>query len=156
MPRRAANIRLRSPFQYRTHLLEALRRASIPAHFTRQAARPEPGGRALLVLLECAADGISATRFAEYLSLGVVPDRSAPNAAVASEPSLEFASDEASALLLREPNADREPPLVRPTKNLVIHYVTATDDEKRHFGVGKGFPIAQKGDQWYFAVCAKK
>jgi ATP-dependent helicase/nuclease subunit B len=66
-------ILLRSPFHYRTHLIEALRRASIPAHFTRGAVRPEPGGRALLVLLRCAAEGLSAVRFAEYLSLGVTP-----------------------------------------------------------------------------------
>src|SRR6188768_1009593 len=65
---------LRSPFHYRTHLLESLRRAQIPAHFTRAAARPEPSGRAMLALLECAAEGLSATRFAEYLSLGVLPD----------------------------------------------------------------------------------
>jgi RecB family exonuclease len=64
---------LRSPFHYRTHLVEALRRASIPAHFSRGTVRPEPGGRALLVLLRCAAEGLSAVRFAEYLSLGVAP-----------------------------------------------------------------------------------
>jgi ATP-dependent helicase/nuclease subunit B len=66
-------ILLRSPFHYRTHLVEALRRAAIPAHFTRGTVRPEPGGRALLVLLRCAAEGLSAVRFAEYLSLGVAP-----------------------------------------------------------------------------------
>jgi hypothetical protein len=46
--------------------------------------------------------------------------------------------------------------LVRPTKNLLIHYVTANDDDKRKYGMGKGFPIAQKDGSWYFAVCAKK
>lgn len=65
---------LRSPFHYRTHLLEALRRAAVPAHFTREALRPDPAGRAFLVLLDCAAEGLSATRFSEYLSLGVLPD----------------------------------------------------------------------------------
>ena len=95
---------LRSPFHYRTHLLEALRRAAIPAHFTRQAARPEPGGRAFLVLLECAAEGISATRFAEYLSLGVVPERAeAPDA----EAALQAPTDEVSASLLRAPPAQQ-------------------------------------------------
>lgn len=69
-------ILLRSPFHYRTHLVEALRRARIPAHFTRGTVRPEPGGRALLVLLRCAAEGLSAVRFAEYLSLGVAPGAS--------------------------------------------------------------------------------
>ncbi len=66
-------ILLRTPEQYRSHLVEALRRARIPAHFSRGARRPDPGGRALLALLACAADGLSATRFAEYLSLAVVP-----------------------------------------------------------------------------------
>ena len=66
-------ILLRSPFHYRTHLVEALRRAGIPAHFSRGTVLPEPGGRALLVLLRCAAEGLSAVRFAEYLSLGVAP-----------------------------------------------------------------------------------
>lgn len=66
-------ILLRSPFHYRTHLIEALRRAGIPASFTRGVTRPEPGGLALLVLLRCAAESLSAVRFAEYLSLGVTP-----------------------------------------------------------------------------------
>lgn len=66
-------ILLRSPFHYRSHLIEALRRACIPAYFTRGTVRPEPGGRALLVLLRCAAESLSAVRFAEYLSLGVAP-----------------------------------------------------------------------------------
>ncbi|MES1173143.1 MAG: PD-(D/E)XK nuclease family protein [Myxococcales bacterium] len=110
-------ILLRSPFHYRTHLLEALRRANIPVHFTREAARPEPGGRALLVLLECAAEGISATRFAEYLSLGVVPDRTAAAASgVAPEPAL----DVDTARLLGENGVPREPSPVRPTKNLSL------------------------------------
>ncbi|MEO6603311.1 MAG: PD-(D/E)XK nuclease family protein, partial [Polyangiaceae bacterium] len=112
-------ILLRSPFHYRTHLLEALRRANIPAHFTREAARPEPGGRALLVLLECAAGGISATRFAEYLSLGVLPDRSAPSTG-ASEPALEVASDDESAHLLGGNAPVRTPTKARPTKNLSL------------------------------------
>ena len=36
--------------------------------------RPDPAGRAFYVLLRCAAEGLSARRFAEYLSLGQVPD----------------------------------------------------------------------------------
>src|SRR5207237_7016144 len=36
--------------------------------------RPHPGGRAFLALLRCAADNLSARRFAEYLSLGQVPE----------------------------------------------------------------------------------
>ncbi len=40
-------------------------------------ARPDPAGRALLALLGCAAEKCSASRFAEYLSLGQVPQRAA-------------------------------------------------------------------------------
>src|ERR1700727_575062 len=65
---------LRAPSQYRVHLEEALRRASIPAWFARGSTRPDPAGRALLALLACAAEGLSARRFAEYLSLAQVPD----------------------------------------------------------------------------------
>lgn len=65
---------LRSPGEYRAHLEEALRRASIPAWFARGSTRPDPAGRALLALLECAAEHLSARRFAEYLSLAQVPD----------------------------------------------------------------------------------
>jgi len=67
-------ILLRSPQQYRGHLEEALRRASIPVHFARGTKRPDPSGRAFLALLGCAAEGLSARRFAEYLSLGEVAD----------------------------------------------------------------------------------
>ena len=65
-------ILLRSPLSYRAHLAEALRRAGIPAHFARGTIRPHPAGRAFLALLACAADGLSARRFAEYLSVGEV------------------------------------------------------------------------------------
>lgn len=89
-------ILLRSPFHYRTHLVEALRRASIPAYFTRGAVRPEPSGRALLVLLRCAAEGVSAVRFAEYLSLGVAPLGRTERA-----PASEAQRDDALAVLFR-------------------------------------------------------
>lgn len=65
---------LRSADEYRPHLEEALDRAGIPVHFARGAVRPDPAGRALHALLACAAEGLSARRFAEYLSLGEVPD----------------------------------------------------------------------------------
>ena len=65
---------LRSPEEYRAHLEEAFARAGIPAHFARGALRPDPAGRAFYSLLKCAAEGLSARRFAEYLSLGQVPD----------------------------------------------------------------------------------
>jgi len=114
-------ILLRSPFHYRTHLLESLRRANIPAHFTRAAARPEPGGRALLALLECAAEGLSATRFAEYLSLGVVPDLSVDvEAPPRSDALATAASDDETARLLGATASSGEPAPARPTKNLIL------------------------------------
>jgi len=116
---------LRSPFHYRTHLLEALRRAGIPAHFTRDAARPAPGGRAFLVLLECAAEGISATRFAEYLSLGVLPcgspstpAKSEGDAAADGAGAFDLPIDEETARLLRGPQSELVPSVSRPTQQL--------------------------------------
>lgn len=72
-------ILLRAP-AYGPHVLEALRRAGVPAHFARGARKPDPSGRALLALLACAAEGLSARRFAEYLSLGEVPETDASGA----------------------------------------------------------------------------
>ena len=65
---------LRSVAEYRTHLEEVLGRAGIPAYFARGVERPDPAGRAFLALLRCAQEKLSARRFAEYLSLGEVPD----------------------------------------------------------------------------------
>jgi ATP-dependent helicase/nuclease subunit B len=67
-------ILLRSPDRYQPVLEDALRRAGIPAYFSRGTARPDPGGRAFLALLACAAEKCPASRFAEYLSLGQVPE----------------------------------------------------------------------------------
>ncbi|MGO9604072.1 MAG: PD-(D/E)XK nuclease family protein [Candidatus Binataceae bacterium] len=64
---------LRDPVRYVPYLQEALARAAIPAHFSREARRPRPGGRALLALLACKAEDLSARRYAEYLSLAQVP-----------------------------------------------------------------------------------
>ncbi len=80
---------LRSPDAYGPFLVEALRRAGVPAHFARGTRRPDPSGRALIALLACAAEGLSARRFAEYLSLGEVPQR-----APAGEPPSAAASGE--------------------------------------------------------------
>ena len=66
-------ILLRQPDRYQPLVEEALRRAGIPAYFSRGTARPDPAGRAFLALLACALEGCSASRFAEYLSLGQVP-----------------------------------------------------------------------------------
>jgi CRISPR/Cas system-associated exonuclease Cas4 (RecB family) len=64
---------LRAPERYQPLLEEALRRAEIPAYFSRGVVRPDPAGRAFLALLECGLEKCSASRFAEYLSLGQVP-----------------------------------------------------------------------------------
>jgi ATP-dependent helicase/nuclease subunit B len=65
---------LRSPEGYRAYLEEAFSRAGIPVQFARGAIRPDPAGRAFYALLKCGVEGLSAQRFAEYLSLGQVPD----------------------------------------------------------------------------------
>ncbi len=64
---------LRNPDVYYPLVEEALARAEIPAYFTAGTLRPDPAGRAFLALLDCALEGLSASRFAEYLSLGQVP-----------------------------------------------------------------------------------
>ena len=64
---------LRAPGAYRAPMHEALRRAGVAAYFSAGTRVPDPAGRALLSLLACADDGLSASRFAEYLSLGEVP-----------------------------------------------------------------------------------
>lgn len=64
---------VRDPASYMPLLEDALRRAEIPAYFSRGTSRPDPAGRAFLALLACATDNLSASRFAEYLSLAQVP-----------------------------------------------------------------------------------
>ncbi len=66
-------ILLRDPDAYLPLVEDALRRAGIPGYFTAGTIRPDPSGRAFLALLDCAAEGLSASKFAEYLSLGQVP-----------------------------------------------------------------------------------
>jgi hypothetical protein len=72
---------VRAPAHYLGLLEHALERASVPASFERGTRRPHAGGRAFLALLACAAEGLSANRFAEYLSLGQLPEAGAPPAA---------------------------------------------------------------------------
>jgi CRISPR/Cas system-associated exonuclease Cas4 (RecB family) len=67
-------ILLRSPERYQPVIEDALRRARVPAYFSRGTARPDPGARAFLALLACAAERCPASRFAEYLSLGQIPE----------------------------------------------------------------------------------
>ena len=115
---------LRSPDGYRAYVEEAFNRAGIPAHFARGAVRPDPAGRAFCALLKCAANGLSARRFAEYLSLGQVPDATSdgapPDAIPGSErwvtPDSEFAqfsteeaSEELQSVQPAEDHADEAP-----------------------------------------------
>lgn len=71
---------LRSPQVYSAPLETALRRAGVEAWFVRGTRAPDPAGRAFLALLACAAERLSARRFAEYLSLGQVPQPDAEGA----------------------------------------------------------------------------
>ncbi|HEY7817363.1 MAG TPA: PD-(D/E)XK nuclease family protein, partial [Vicinamibacteria bacterium] len=64
---------LRSPEVYTPLLEDVFDRAKIPAYFENGTKRPEPAGRAFLALLDCAAEELSAVRFAEYLSLSQIP-----------------------------------------------------------------------------------
>jgi hypothetical protein len=66
---------LRAPQTYLSLLEHALERAGVPAWYHRGTRRPDPSGRALLALLTCAEEELSARRFSEYVSLGQVPDR---------------------------------------------------------------------------------
>lgn len=93
-----------APDRYRAHLVEAFRRAQVPAHFSRGTVAPDPSGRALLALLACREERLSARAFAEYLSLGAVPEL-----------------DEAGA----PPDADREVAWLAPDDELAPTY----DDE---------------------------
>ncbi|MBW1880521.1 MAG: PD-(D/E)XK nuclease family protein, partial [Deltaproteobacteria bacterium] len=83
-------ILLHAPAQYRAHLQEALRRAGVPAWFSRGIRAPDPSGRAMLALLTCKAEGLSARGFAEYLSLGEVPDADPAGAPPPAPPSAEL------------------------------------------------------------------
>ena len=94
-------ILVRAPRSYFGLLEHALARAGVPAWFDRGTRRPHPAGRAFLALLACAAEHLSAARFAEYLSLGQVPqpDHEAGDAFAASQDDVfgrppAFANDE--------------------------------------------------------------
>jgi ATP-dependent helicase/nuclease subunit B len=100
---------LHTPIKYAAYLEEALSRAGIPAWFARGTTRPEPGGRAMLALLNCAAETFSARRFAEYLSLAQVPDTVTDSIAAAA-PFVPSAADLAATAL----RADLELPTPAP------------------------------------------
>ena len=81
---------LRAPQTYLGVLEHALERAGVPAWFHRGTRRPDPAGRALLALLACADEELSARRFAEYVSLGQVPLSAAADADLWSPPADEL------------------------------------------------------------------
>lgn len=58
---------------YQPLIEDALGRAEVEGFFTQGVRRPDPAGRALVALLACASEGLSASRFSEYLSLGQLP-----------------------------------------------------------------------------------
>jgi len=121
---------MRAPALYASHLETALRRADVPVYFGRGTRRPDPAGRAMLAMLACAAEGLSARRFAEYLSLGQVPslrgigvgdsglavappgtgDRESESANRDSGIAGDLLPDEAEALGLREPKPGEPTP----------------------------------------------
>jgi ATP-dependent helicase/nuclease subunit B len=103
-------ILLRNVEQYQPLVEEALRRANIPGYFSRGVARPDPAGRAFLALLACAGDGCSASRFAEYLSLGQLPPLDDTGAPKTPEPSWIPPDDEilGSSLVQPAPEAEQD------------------------------------------------
>jgi ATP-dependent helicase/nuclease subunit B len=104
-------ILLRNPERYQPLVEEALRRAGVPGYYSRGSARPDPAGRAFLALLACAAEGCTASRFAEYLSLGQAP---------AEKPQVDWVAPEADEfgdLVAPEP-----PPPERTEKSGLPHF----------------------------------
>lgn len=97
-------ILVRQPAAYLPLVEDALGRAGIPAYITRGTLRPNPAGRAFLSLLACAGERLSATRFAEYLSLGQTPEPAAGGAPPRREvPWVEPAGEQ---LVLKSPDDD--------------------------------------------------
>jgi RecB family exonuclease len=122
MPFDRMAVLLRSPEEYRPYLEEVFARSQVPAYFSRGVVRPDPAGRAFLLLLRCALEGLSARRFAEYLSLAQVPETTAegeppPASERWATPDEELVPERVAAHLHRigdEPetsvDADSEPP----------------------------------------------
>ncbi|MXW03098.1 MAG: Dna2/Cas4 domain-containing protein [Holophagales bacterium] len=97
-------ILVRQPTAYLPLVEDALGRARIPTYITRGSLRPNPAGRAFLALLACAGERLSASRFAEYLSLGQTPEPAEDGAPpkVEEVPWVEPAGDQ---LVLKSPEA---------------------------------------------------
>jgi ATP-dependent helicase/nuclease subunit B len=111
VPLDAMAVGLRNTVAYRAHFAEAFRRANLAAWFDQGSRAPDPAGRAFLALLACAAEGLSATRFAEYLSLAQVPKANAHGGPPA--PSPRFVSPESTETLTADEEVtpvERQPP----------------------------------------------
>jgi RecB family exonuclease len=89
IPYDAMAVLLHSPGEYRRHIEEAFARARIPLYRVGGELAPDPAGRALLALLACAAEDLSARRFSEYLSLGEAPPTDAEGAPPPAQPPAE-------------------------------------------------------------------
>ena len=102
---------VRQPTAYLPLVEDALGRAGIPAYVTRGSLHPNPAGRAFLALLACAGERLSASRFAEYLSLGQTPKPAADGAPpeVEDVPWVEPAGEQL-VLKSNEPAAPQPPP----------------------------------------------
>ncbi len=103
--------------RYGPYLEEALNRAGVPAYFAAGTRRPEPGGRALLQLLWCASENLSAKCFAEYLSLAQVPNLAAPiadDSAFVPPQAEVFSAPLAEDLVVAPALPETEPPDVSP------------------------------------------
>jgi ATP-dependent helicase/nuclease subunit B len=127
---------LRAP-AYGAHVEEALRRAHVPAYFARGTRKPDPAGRAMLALLGCAADGLSARRFAEYLSLGEVPDEDADGAPPQAPP----AADR-----IAPPDEETLGALLGQAASALDDRGRAEEDEDAHEDAGEGVarPVAEE------------
>src|SRR5262249_1455603 len=82
--------------------------AELPAYYSRGTGRPDPAGRAFLALLACAEEGLPATRFAEYLSLGQVPRLDESDVLPSQIPWVGPADDSQLTLKFPEPEPARE------------------------------------------------
>lgn len=112
-------ILVRSPPHYVGLIEQAMRRARVPAWFSRGARRPHPAGRAFLALLACRDEGLSASRFAEYLSFAQVP----PPDAAAGVPWAASGDELFGRAADADPSGDGAPEVLSPA--------TAAADEER-------------------------
>jgi ATP-dependent helicase/nuclease subunit B len=143
-------VALRSPAAYVAHLQTAFRRAGIRLYLAGGSTRPDAGGRAFLALLACAAERLSARRFAEYLSLGQVPGREAVRPAVVTSEDEMLAVFTGVAVTADDPAEDDAPGLREPWRweELLVEaaVVGGTDRwERRLAGLANEFALKRRG-----------